>query len=444
MELILDLTNGLGCLFIAICQWVDYLHMPRRRRLGFSRTVIARIDALARITSEPGATTRLSLSPEHKAAAALVVEWMRALGMATRIDSAGTVVGRLEGTSTNAKTLLLGSHIDSGRQSGRYNGALGVTVALAAIAELRRRSRALPFAVEVLAFGDATGMRFSQPMFGASALAGGLDPAGLLITDVDGIAHREALSAFGCDPGAIPTLVRDPLGLLGFIEVHIEQGPVLELERIPVGIVTAISGWELVRTRVVGRPGHAGTQQMHARRDALAAAAEMIVAIERLARDAPGLVATVGAIEVSPNVANAVPATVEFTIDVRSAVDGTRRNAHRAIERTIRTISRRRGVAAETALVSSDKAAACDQRLIRHLAEAVEHIGVTPFMLPTGSRHDGLALAKICPIGMLLVRNGASTGAGRDEMVRSEDIDIATSVMVRFLETFLSAAHPPI
>lgn len=281
-------------------------------------------------------------------------------------------------------------------------------------------------------------------MFAAGALAGVLDPAILPIANRNGQTLNEALSAFGCDPGAIPTLVRDPLGLLGFVEIHIEQGPVLELERLPVGIATAISGWELVRVRLTGRPAHAGNQPMHARRDALAAAAEMIVAIESLARDTPGLVATVGTIQVSPNVANVVPASAEFTIDTRSAVDGTRRNAHRAIERTIRTISRRRGVVAETALVSSNKSATCDQRLIRHLTEAVEHVGVTPFMLPTGARHEGLALSRMCPVGMLLVRNAGTTGAGRDDMVRSEDIDTATRVLIRFLETFPAALHPAI
>jgi allantoate deiminase len=416
--------------------------MPRRRR--FSRSVVNRIDALARITSEPGTMTRLSLSPEHRAAATLVMQWMQALGMTAAIDQAGTVVGRLPGTSMGAKTLLLGSHIDSARHSGRYNGTLGVTVALAAIEDICRRSRPLPFAVELLAFGDATGMRFSEPMFAASALAGALDAAALPVPNSDGLSLHQALSAFGCDPMAISTLVRDPLGLLGFVEIHIEQGPMLELEQLPVGIATAISGWQLVRVRVTGRPGHAGNQPMHVRRDALAAAAEMIGAIESLARNAPGLVATVGAIQVSPNVDNVVPASVEFTIDTRSAVDGTRRNAHRAIERAIRTISRRRGVVAETAVVSSDKAATCDQRLIRHLTEAVEHVGVTPFMLPTGARHEGLALSRVCPVGMLLVRNTGTGGAGRDEMVRSEDIDTATRVLIRFLETFPPAPHSAI
>jgi allantoate deiminase len=401
-----------------------------------TRTVYSRIDALARITSEPGTFTRQPLSKEHKAAATLVMRWMRAIGMSATIDHAGTVVGRLEGASTSAKTLLLGSHIDSTVQSGRYNGTLGIAVALAAIGEVRRHSHIMPFAVEVLAFGDATGTRFAQSMVAANALAGKVSPEDLQVTDADGISHRDALVAFGCDPDEVPALARDPLGLLGFIEIHIEQGMVLEQERLPVGIATAISGWELFRVRLEGRPGHAGTQPMHVRRDALAAAAEMIVAVEGMGRDSPGLVTTVGNINVRPNIANTVPDMAEFTVDMRSAVEGTRRNARREIERTIRTIARRRGLSVDIAAISNEKAASCDQRLIRHLAESVEHVGVTPFMLPSGARHEGLALGKICPIGMLLVRNASPTGPGRDEAVRPEDIDIVTRAMIRFLETF--------
>ena len=396
-------------------------------------TITARLDALAQLTSQADGLTRTYLSKEHKAAAQLILGWMRDAGMSAKIDAAGTVVGRTEGTRADAKTLLVGSHIDTVRNAGRFDGNLGVVLAIEAVAELRRASTALPCAIEVLAFGDEEGVRFPRTLSGSRAVAGTFDPDALDAVDADRISLRQALVEFGCDPAAIGRAARDPGSVLGYIEVHTEQGPVLETEDQPVGVVTAISGASRYQVTVGGMAGHAGTLPMPMRRDALTAAAEMVLAIETIGRGEAGLVATVGQIAARPGAVNVVPGEVIFSIDVRSPIDGTRRSGVRQIERDLRAIARRRQCGVQLAETYNEKAVTCDQRFIRHFSAAIERAGGNATGLPSGAGHDGLAMAQLCPIGMLFVRCKGGVTHHLSESVKPEDIEVATRVLIDFL-----------
>ena len=408
--------------------------MARRPERTLAAKILSRIEELAGITSSAGGLTRLYLTPEHKAAADLIMAWMRAIGMTAGIDAAGTVVGRVEGARPGAKTLLIGSHLDTVYNAGRYDGVLGVVVAIEALAELRRSSIVLPYAVEIVTFADAEGIRFPCALTGSLALADRFDPGSLHLRDRDGISLAEALEAFGSHSVAIQSLARDPTTLLGYVEVHTEQGPVLEHEAIPIGVVTAISGASRFTVELHGRAGHAGTLPMHLRSDALATAAEMILSIEQTARSTAGLVATVGSIAVEPGVVNAVPGAARFTIDVRSPVDRTRRAGIRQIDRVMRAIARRRQISFTCEETYAAGAATCDRRFIQHFTAAAERVAGGSIGLPSGAGHDGLALQHLCPIGMLFVRCKDGITHHPDEHVAPEDIETATRVLIEFLQ----------
>ena len=408
--------------------------MSRQPRHTLAARILARLDQLAAVTGMPGEITRLYLTRDHKAAVALVSGWMTEAGMAVSLDAAGTVVGRVEGTARAAKTLLIGSHIDSVRNAGRYDGCLGVVQAIEAVAELRRLGKQLPYAIEVLAFGDEEGVRFSKTLTGSHAIAGGLEKAALDVVDADGTSIGEALRAFGCDPAAIGAVARKASDVLGYVEVHIEQGPVLEEEGLAIGVVTAISGACRFQIEVHGKAGHAGTLPMPMRRDALTAAAEMVLAIEAIAKVTAGLVATVGQIAVVPGAVNAVPGQAAFTLDIRSPMDRTRRSGVLEIEKQLKSIARRRHITVKVVETYNEKAVTCDQRLIRHFTEAADRIGVPSIGLPSGAGHDGLAVSKLCPIGMLFVRCKGGVSHHPDESVKADDVEIATRVLLEFLD----------
>ena len=408
--------------------------MARRPARTLAHTILSRVEALSLFTGEAGAITRLYLTPEHRAAAEAIVCWMSEAGMAACIDAAGTVVGRLEGARPDAKTLLIGSHIDSVRNGGRFDGVLGVLVAIEAVAELRRRGKALPFAVEVLAFGDEEGVRFGRTHEGSSVIAGIAGPAALTTTDMAGTTLREALTAFGGDPEGLGGAARNATAVLGYIEVHIEQGPVLEGEGVPVGVVTAISGASRYEVEVTGTAGHAGTLPMTSRRDALTAAAQMVLAVEAIARARNGLVATVGQIHALPGAINVVPGAVELSLDIRSPVDSTRRTGVREIERELRAIARKRHVSVRMHETYNERTVTCDQRFMRHLSAAIEGRGLEVCMLPSGAGHAGVALSKLCPVGMLFVRCKGGISHNPAEAVKPDDVEVAARALIDFLE----------
>src|SRR5258708_37762459 len=259
--------------------------------------ILQRCDALARHSELPGGVTRVSLSPENRAATDLVLGWMREAGLAARVDAIGNLVGRYEGSLAGLPCLMLGSHLDTVRDAGRYDGMLGVVSAIECVATLNERRKRLPFAIEVVGFGDEEGVRFGTTMLGSRAIAGALDPAVLKTTDAAGVSIEEALRSFGLDPAGIRAVARKKGSVAAYAELHIEQGPVLEVEGLPVCVVTAINGFSRLRVRLQGEAGHAGTVPMNLRRDALPAAAPRVLAIERIAPGGLELVATGGRID---------------------------------------------------------------------------------------------------------------------------------------------------
>ena len=402
--------------------------------------VMRRLDALARFSSEPDALTRLYLTPEHEAAAAQAAEWMREAGMAAGPDAAGNVVGRYEGRAPGAPALLLGSHIDTVRDAGRYDGNFGVVAAIEAVAMLSARGERLPFAVEVIAFGDEEGVRFPVTLTGSRAVAGILDPASLDAEDGDGINLRDALLRFGCDPSALPGVARRREDVIGYVELHIEQGPVLEAEDLPVGVVTAINGASRFSAEVEGVAGHAGTVPMRLRRDAVAAMAEMVLAVERIAQGTPDLVATVGWVEASPGAVNVIPARARFTIDMRSPDDGVRETATERLRREVQAVAARRGVRLTLRSRYDAPAVVCAPPLIGALESSVARFGLRPLRLCSGAGHDGLAIAALCPVGMLFVRCEGGISHNPAEAITEADADTAVRVLVDFLQHLNLAA----
>ncbi len=406
-------------------------------------TVMAHLHELARCTSEPGKLTRLYLTPAHQAAIRMVRGWMEEAGMTTELDAAANLVGRYPGQRPEAPALLLGSHIDTVRDAGHYDGNLGVIAAIEAVAALHAAGERLPFAIEVIAFGDEEGVRFPSKLTGSRAVAGTFEAQSLDITDREGVHLEAALRAFGCDPAAIPAVARSRDRVLGYVEVHIEQGPLLEQLKLPVGIVTAIAGASRFRIEVVGEAGHAGTVPMELRKDALAAAAEMILAVERRAHGAsePGLVATVGAVEASPGAPNVIAGRASFSLDIRAPVDGDRLQAIEDLVAAFATLAARRHVRVKVEKFYDEPAVTCDPALVEALAAAVARVDVRPHRLASGAGHDGLAIAALCPIAMLFVRCKGGISHNPAELITTRDADIATRVLLDFLRHFPGAGH---
>ena len=392
-----------------------------------------RCDALAAFTEDEGALTRPFATPALRDASDAVRDWMGAAGMSVREDAAGNVIGRYEGTDAGAGALLLGSHLDTVRDAGRYDGALGVLVAIAAVARLAARGERLPFALEVYAFSDEEGTRFGTAYLGSAAVVGGFDEAWLARRDGDGTTMGDALRAYGCDPGALAGARRDANGLIGYVEVHIEQGPVLERAGTPVGVVEAIAGQTRWDVELRGRAGHAGTVPMDGRRDALCAAAELVLAVEEAGRTRPGLVATVGELVVLPGAANVIPGAVRLSVDVRHGDDAARREALAQLEAEAERIAAEREVELATVPRFDHGAVRCSPELVAALERAVRARGVEPLRLVSGAGHDAVQLAALAPVGMLFVRCAGGVSHDPAESVAEEDVAVALDVLDELL-----------
>ncbi|WP_430544259.1 allantoate amidohydrolase [Xanthomonas nasturtii] len=398
---------------------------------------MARCDALgvAPYSDTPEGLFRAWLSPAHRAAIAQVSTWMRQAGMQVRLDAAANLIGRYDGTQADAPALLIGSHLDSVRDAGRYDGPLGILLGIECVAALHAQARRLPFAIEVIAFGDEEGSRFPASMFCSHAVAGTLDPTTLAVTDAAGIDVASALADWDLDIARIQHAARTPGSVLAYLETHIEQGPVLEADGLPVGIVTAIAAQRRFALRFDGRAGHAGTTTMALRRDALSAAAEALLAIERIARDGSNdLVATVGKLQLAPGAVNVVPGRVECTLDVRAGDDATRDAAVRAIEQALARIGAARGIAIAIAPLQTLAASPCAPTLMTRLDHAVAAQGIAPRRLVSGAGHDAMTMAALCPTAMLFVRCAGGISHHPDEHVDPADAEVALAVMRHFIE----------
>ncbi|WP_439814984.1 allantoate amidohydrolase [Zavarzinia sp. CC-PAN008] len=397
--------------------------------------LLARADELAAISAGPG-LTRLYLTPEHAAANALAAGWMVKAGMAVRTDAVGTLIGRYEGTTPGAPALLLGSHLDTVRDAGKYDGMLGVLSAIACVDALNRAGRRLPCAVEVAAFADEEGTRFGCGLIGSCAIAGTLDPALLARTDAAGTSMGQAMAAFGLDPAAIGRAARAPGEILAFAEVHIEQGPVLEARGLALGVVTAIQGATRLAVTVTGVAGHAGTVPMGLRRDALVAAARMVLEVEAAAQSEPGLVATVGRLAVSPDAVNVVPGQVRFTVDARCGVDARRQALVADIAARLNAVAGECGVGLDVVTTHEEAAADCDPALQALMAQAAADEGAASMALPSGAGHDGMAIVALAPIAMLFVRCRGGVSHNPAESITAADAGLATRVFGRFIDLF--------
>jgi allantoate deiminase len=398
--------------------------------------ILQRCDALARHSELSGGLTRVFLSPQARAAADLVLGWMREAGMQVRLDAIGNAVGRYEGARPALPCLMLGSHLDTVRDAGKYDGMLGVVTAIECVQLLNAREERLPFAIEVVGFGDEEGVRFGTTLLGSRAIAGTLDPGVLQVKDAQGVSIAEALRRFGLDPQQVSSLGRKRSDVLAYAELHIEQGPVLEAEGLPVGVVTAINGFSRLRVTLRGEAGHAGTVPMRLRRDALAAAAECVLAVERIARARPELVATVGRIEARPGAINVIPGEAQFTVDVRAPEDAAREQAVAAVRTEIALIAEARGVGFEIEMLQEFGSSACAPWLMAQLERAVASEGVRPLRLPSGAGHDGMALKAIADIAMLFVRCKRGISHHPAEAISAEDAGCGARVLHRFIHEF--------
>lgn len=403
------------------------------------------LDALSRVTDEPGRLTRTFLSPAMKRANALVAGWMKEVGLKVRVDTIGNLIGRYESANPKAKTLLLGSHLDTVRDAGRFDGPLGVLLPIVALAELRRRGVKLPFHVEVLGFSEEEGVRFARAYLGSKGYCGKLNARDLTMTDADGITVGEAIERWN---GLTPRRSSKRVGvnalhlkpahrrgdLLGYVEVHIEQGPVLEAKGLAVGVVSAIAGQSRFKLTWTGKAGHAGTTPMALRRDALAGAAEFMAGVEAIARRIPGLVATVGALTVSPGAANVIPGEVVHTLDVRHADDRRRRAALIQIGRLATQIANRRELVRRWHRTQENGAVACSPTLTTQLARSVAAVQGKSISLVSGAGHDGVVMSALTPVAMLFVRCRDGLSHHPDEFAAPRDLAVALRVMVDFIQ----------
>jgi allantoate deiminase len=382
--------------------------------------------------------TRPYLGPAHRRSLDQLVVWMEEAGMTARLDAAGTLIGRYEGEQAGAPALMIGSHIDSVADAGRYDGPLGVMLGIECVAWLASRARRFPFAVEVAAFGDEEGSAFPAAMLCSRAMAGLLhqdqlppDPAFDDALATASLSRRDFLAAR-----------RAANSLIGYLEAHIEQGPLLESEGLALGIVTAIAAQRRFATTFTGRAGHAGTNAMNLRRDALAAAAEAILAVESIASAGPpDLVATVGQLAVLPGSANVVPGRVRFSLDLRAGSDAVRDAAAGRIAAAFAAIAARRGIAAETTLLQSLPATPCDGALQGLLESAVAAIGQPVRRLVSGAGHDAMALGKITPMAMLFIRCKDGISHHPAESVLVADVELALQAMLAFVHTLAETRH---
>jgi allantoate deiminase len=399
--------------------------------------IVGRINRLAAISETPDNLTRIFLTSEHRAAADLIMTWMVEAGMSARLDAIGNVCGRYEGERPGLPCLMLGSHYDTVRDAGRWDGPLGLITAISCVADLNKRGRRFPFAIEVTGFADEEGVRFASTLLGSRAVAGTFNERVLASKDGAEISMREALVQFGLDPDHIGAAARVRGELLAYVELHIEQGPVLEAGNLPVGVVSAIAGATRMAARVTGMAGHAGTVPMELRRDALAGAVEMIAKIEELClTDGRGLVGTVGYIHATPGATNVIPGQTHFTIDLRAPTDVHRNRAVADMVRQIEAIAKRRKLELRLDVTHENRTVPCAPWLKTQVAEAVAAEGYPVFELPSGAGHDGMAMVDIADVAMLFVRCRGGISHHPDEHVEMADADAGARVLLRLIENF--------
>ena len=395
-----------------------------------AQRAIAECRLIAAMTEEPGRITRRFLTPPMRDVHAHLRSRMEALGMSAHVDALGNLRGIWRPAGAPRKRLLLGSHIDTVPNAGAFDGVLGVTAALEWVGIAQELG--LPLAIEVIAFSEEEGVRYAVPFLGSRAIAGTFDKTMLAYEDVSGIRMDEAMRAFGLTPEKIDEAVLDE-DVLGFVEIHIEQGPVLEAENLPLAVVEAIVGQTRLTLTFTGQANHAGTTPMHLRRDALAAAAEWITAVESLALRTEGLAATVGSIVAEPNAGNVVPGVVHVSLDARHAHDAKRTAAVEELVARAGAIAERRGLVLQHTNLLDQPAVPMDEHLMEFLNSALESAGYPPKTMPSGAGHDAMVMAERLPTAMLFLRSPGGISHHPAETVLEEDVEAAMHVGREFL-----------
>ena len=365
-----------------------------------------------------------------------IARWMEPLGVQVRVDAAGNIRGVYPAAQPNAPRLLIGSHLDTVPNAGAYDGVLGVVLAVALLEELR--GRRLPFGIEVVGFSEEEGVRFGTPFIGSRALVGRLDQELLAVYDTRGISVRKAIEDFGLNPEGISQaeLAKDTLG---YLEFHIEQGPVLETLNQPLAAVDAIAGQSRLEFIFCGRANHAGTTPMHLRRDAIAGAAEWIGTVERTAQGVPGMAATVGKIEAKPGVVNVIAAETRLTLDVRHRSDDTRTRAVEDLIHQAEGIAERRGLSVRKSTLLNQRAVAMDAFLIGEIEQAILKTGCKPHRMVSGAGHDAMILAEKVPSAMIFLRTPGGISHDPAESVASEDVERAIGCGLHLLDQLASS-----
>jgi N-carbamoyl-L-amino-acid hydrolase len=394
-------------------------------------------DELAHHSDVPDMLTRTYLTPAHRAAAAQLAEWMCAAGMTVRRDMAGNVIGRYEADSPGAPAVLTGSHFDTVRNAGKYDGNLGILLPIACIARWHAQGKRFPFAIEVIGFAEEEGVRFKATLLGSRAAAGTFDMSVLDNQDENGRSMREVMADAGFHTAGLAKAAYRRDAVLAFVEVHIEQGPVLLNQGLALGVVTAISGASRFAVEVEGLAGHAGTVPMDLRRDAAMAAAEMAIYIERRCRGTVGLVGTVGQFTVPNGAANVVPGKAFFSIDIRAGDDAVRQQAVAETLAEIERIAQRRNVTVHIRKTHEAASVPCAPWLQQQLASAIERCGLPVRHLPSGAGHDAMAMAAVADVAMLFVRCGnGGISHHPDETMTPEDAVLAARAFAGFVEHF--------
>ncbi|MDJ0024584.1 MULTISPECIES: allantoate amidohydrolase [Pantoea] len=399
--------------------------------------IMARCDALAEISEEEDSLTRVYLSPEHLRANACVAEWMQAAGMRTWQDAVGNICGRYEAAEPGAAALLLGSHLDTVRNAGRYDGMLGVLSAIETVQWLHDRRQRLPLAVEIVGFADEEGTRFGITLLGSRGLTGSWPESWITHPDGNGITVAAAMQDAGLDAAQVSLAARHVSEIAAYLELHIEQGPCLEEADLALGVVTAINGARRLNCHFSGEAGHAGTVPMLLRKDALAAAAEWMLFIEQ-ATQAP-LVATTGTLSCQPGAVNVIPGEVQLSLDIRGPQDEPLERHLSQLLTQAQAIALRRGVSFSASEYYRIAATPCDKRLQQALGAAVETVQGCTLALPSGAGHDAIAMAERWPVGMLFVRNHRGISHHPAESVNTNDVALGVQAYLQAVTALAQA-----
>ncbi|MGQ7279724.1 Zn-dependent hydrolase [Brevibacillus thermoruber] len=397
---------------------------------------LMRLSAVGR--QESGGVTRLSFTPEERAAKDLVRGFMEEAGLSVREDEAGNLIGRKEGRNPQAPVVLVGSHLDSVFNGGNFDGPLGVLAGVEVLQTMNEQGVTTEHPIEVIAFTDEEGARFSYGMIGSRAIAGLLKREELEQRDKDGVSIAEAMRASGLDPDAVGRAARPKGSVKAYVELHIEQGKVLESRGLSVGVVSGVAGPLWLKFVLEGEAGHAGATPMALRRDPLAAAAEIMLVIEREARKAGTAVGTVGQVTVSPGGVNIIPGRVEFSLDLRDVDKAVRDRVEQEIVRQAEAICRERGVRLGVELLQRIPPVVCSAEIQAAALAACEALGLETITLPSGAGHDCMQLTELCPVGMIFVRSRDGISHNPAEYTSKEDCADGANVLYR---TVLSLAE---